>query len=341
MPAKDPLSVLLAPDAFKGTFDAGRVVAAMERGARQVPGVRCDRCPLADGGEGLLDALTGPLALEHRTIEVRDPLGRPVAAAFGIDGELAVVEAARASGIELLRRGELDPWHADSYGTGELIAAAVRAGARRVLVGAGGVATVDGGAGAIAALDDAHVPREVALEVLCDVTTPWEHAAVTYGPQKGADSAMVERLAARLDRLAEHAARDPRGVPMTGAAGGLSGALWAARGARLHRGAERVLSCLDVDRRLAAADLVLTGEGCLDAQTAEGKLVAEVAARASAAGCRAEAIVGRRALREDAWRALGLAHVSEGSTLDEIAARAAEHVAAARRRRDPDEESKR
>jgi glycerate kinase len=334
------VAVLAAPDAFKGTFAARAVAQAMERGALRTPGASCVTRPLADGGEGTLDALTEPLALTHHQLEVGDPLGRPVPAAFGLapDSALAVVEAARASGMERLEPDELQPWRATSYGTGQLIAAAARAGARRVLVGAGGVATVDGGAGALAALDDEGVPRSLELVVLCDVTTPWERAAPVFGPQKGADADMVSRLARRLDAMAHGAPRDPRGVALTGAAGGLSGGLWAFRGAELARGAPYILDRLGIDRRLAAVDLVLTGEGCLDGQTAEGKLVAELARRAAAAGCRVEAIVGRCELSPARQRALGLSRVSEATTLAAIADCAAHHVATLQPRLHPDDD---
>ena len=168
----------------------------------------------------------------RHSVSVSDPLGRPIETEFALlpDGS-ALVEMARASGLALVAEDERDAWEASTRGTGELIAAAAAAGAERVVVTVGGSATTDGGAGALAALDDAGV--EIDLEVVCDVRTPFEDAPRVFAPQKGADAKTVERLERRLAELAAGWPRDPRGEPMTGCAGGLSGGLWAARGARL------------------------------------------------------------------------------------------------------------
>ncbi len=321
-----PPRVLVAPDSFKGTFAAAQVADAIARGLERA-GVVADRCPLADGGEGTRDALLA--ARGGRLVEaaVHDPLGRPLTASFallGEDGRTAAVEMAAASGLPLLAADELDPWRADTYGTGELIAAALDAGAREMLVAAGGSATVDGGAGALRALAEraggADPLAGARLVVLCDVTTPWERCAEVYGPQKGADAAMVARLAARLEQQAATLPRDPRGVPMSGAAGGLSGALWAACGAELAPGAPAVLDAAGFDARLRGAAAVICGEGRLDAQTGEGKLVGEVARRAREAGVPALALAGDCALDEPGWRALGLAGAASASTLAELEA---------------------
>jgi glycerate 2-kinase len=217
----------------------------------------------------------------------------------------AIVETAAASGLALVAERDRDAWAASSYGTGELIADAARRGARAILLAAGGSATTDGGAGALAALaartkEAAAARGDARLIVLCDVRTPFEQAAATFAAQKGADADTTAALAARLDALAARLPRDPRGVPLTGCAGGLSGGLWAALGAQLVPGAAWVLDALAVDERLRCARAVITGEGRLDAQTAEGKLVAELAhrarrvARAGAAGLPVHALGPRR-----------------------------------------------
>lgn len=300
--------LLIAPDSFKGTFSAPAVAAAIARGARAA-GAECDLCPAADGGEGTLAVLLDALGGTTTEVTAHDPLGRPLTAPLGWldDGATAVVETATASGLALLAPHERDPEAASTYGTGELVAAAATAGARRILVTAGGSATVDGGAGALAAIADAGGLRDAELIVLCDVTTPFEQAARVYGPQKGADPAAVERLTARLQEQAQTLPRDPRGVPMSGAAGGLSGALWAAHGARLVAGAAWVLDRLGFDARLARAQAVVTGEGRLDAQTRAGKLVGEIAARCRRAGVPLHVVAGELALDDAGLTALGIA----------------------------------
>ena len=209
---------------------------------------------MADGGEGTMDALVGALGGELREATVPDPLGRPVEARFALlpDGS-AVVETAQASGLGLVSEDERDAWAASTRGTGELIAAATEAGAERVIVTVGGSATTDGGAGALEALAEAGLRPE--LDVLCDVRTPFEHAPSVFGPQKGADPEMVERLEERLEELARSFERDPRGEPMTGAAGGLSGGLFGALGARLVPGAAYVLDAIGFDDRDAGVGL--------------------------------------------------------------------------------------
>jgi glycerate kinase len=252
--------------------------------------------------------------------DAHDPLGRPIRAHIALleDGGTALVEVAAASGLALVAPEERDPERATTYGTGELIAAAVEAGAAVVLVAAGGSATVDGGSGALDAIRERGGLRRSRVVVLCDVKTPWERAAAVYGPQKGADPAAVERLSAKLDALADALPRDPRGVPMTGAAGGLSGALWAALGAALEPGAAWVLDALDFDARMRASRAVVTGEGRLDAQTLQGKLVGEICTRARQAGVPAHAVVGQDALDAFDKRILDLQVVHEAGTLEEL-----------------------
>jgi glycerate kinase len=313
MPKMPP--VVVAPDSFKGTLAAGEVADAVAEGL-VAAGWEADRCPIADGGEGTLEVLLGARGGEVFEVDAHDPLGRPVRARFGRlgDGAVAVVEVAAASGLGLVAEGERDAVAASSAGTGELIAAAVAGGAREVLVAAGGSATTDGGRGAIDALARAGGPGSTRLTVLCDVRTAFERAAEVFAPQKGADPGQVSRLARRLQALARELPRDPRGVPMTGAAGGLAGGLWAAFGARLVPGAAYVLDAVGFDARMLAARAVVTGEGRIDAQTLTGKAAGEVAVRCRQHGVPCHAIVGRRAINAFDQRRLDLASIDEAST---------------------------
>ena len=318
-----PTPVLLAPDSFKGTFSAPEVAAALapplERGGHAV-----DRCPLADGGEGTADALRGALGGRHVAADAHDPLGRPIGSSFVLLGDgSAVVDTAAASGLELIAPGERDPEAASTRGTGELIVAAAR-GAPLVLVGIGGSATTDGGAGALEAIAAAGGLGDARVVCLCDVRTSWESAADTFGPQKGAGPEAIARLARRLDDLAATLPRDPRGVPMSGGAGGRAGALWAAGGAALAKGAAFVLQTVGFDERLRRAGTVVTGEGRLDATTVAGKVVSRVSRLAQEAGVAVHAVVGQDATTSADRRALGLASIREASTAAELADAAAE-----------------
>jgi glycerate kinase len=314
-----PERVLVAPDSFKGSFTAVEVADAIGAGVAAA-GRAVDLCPVADGGEGTAAAVVAARGGELIEVEVSDPLGRPVQAALGLldGGATAVLDTAAASGLALVGPDELDAVAASTRGTGELIVAAVEAGARSVLVGAGGSATTDGGEGAISLLREAGGLRGARLAVLCDVRTPFEDAARVFGPQKGASSEEVRRLTRRLRAMAGRLPRDPRGVPMTGAAGGLAGGLWAAFAAELVPGAAFVLDLLDFDSRMRAARAVVTGEGRLDLQSLAGKAVSEVATRARQSGVPCHAIVGRRALDAFGARVLDLQAVIEASTLHEL-----------------------
>ena len=313
------LPVLVAPDSFKGTIPASRVaatvVAGLRDGGRDAVGL-----PVADGGEGTMDALIAARGGERRRAVVSDPLGRPVEAEFALlEGSgLGVVEMARASGLDLVAEDERDAFAASTRGTGELIAAAVEAGASEVLVAAGGSATTDGGAGAVRALSDVGVRPD--LVVACDVRTPWEDAPRVFGPQKGADPDTVRRLERRMTRLAAAAPRDPRGVPMTGAAGGLAGGLWAHVGARLVPGASYVLDAVGFDRAMRGSRFVVTGEGKLDEQTLAGKVVGEVATRCRQAGVACHAVVGREALDGFLERVIDLSTVTEAGSVRRLRA---------------------
>jgi glycerate kinase len=322
--------VLVAPDSFKGTFDAAQVAGAIGRGLERAGLMPPDLCPLADGGEGTLDALLPQLGGELVGAEVRGPLGRPVRTGFGLieGGGTAIVEMAMASGLGLVAEDERDAWAASTYGTGELIAAAAAAGARVILVAVGGSATSDGGAGALEAIEAGGGLRGARIVVLCDVRTTFEDAPRVFGPQKGADAATIARLEERLGQLAATLPRDPRGVPMTGCAGGLSGGLWAAHGAVLEPGAPFVLDALDFDERMRAARAVVTGEGKLDEQTLQGKLVGEIGTRARQRGVPLHAIVGTDSLDAFGKRMIDLQMVQEATSLAELEA-AGERLGAA------------
>jgi glycerate 2-kinase len=310
-----PTTILVAPDSFKGTFTAPEVASAIGRGLEQ-GGWEVDVCPIADGGEGTLPVLAEALGAELHTARVSDPLGRELEAKFALteDGR-AVLETAAASGLSLVGERERDPVAASTYGTGQLISAALDGGARSVYLGVGGSATTDGGAGALRALREHGGLGEAKLTVLCDVRTPFEDAARVFAAQKGADPDHVRRLTARLHSLARGYGRDPRGVPMTGAAGGLSGGLWAELGAELLPGAPFVLDALRFDIRMRAARAIVSGEGSLDRQSLAGKAISEVATRARQAGVPSHAIVGANRLDAFDQRILDLQVVLEARTL--------------------------
>ena len=267
--------VVAAPDKFRGTATAAQVAEAMARAAAGA-GWTCDRAPVADGGEGLLEALGGSV----RRTRVTGPLGRPVEAEWRMQAGRAVIEMARASGLSLVGGPEgNDPLRASTTGTGQLVAAAVAAGARSVIVGAGGSATTDGGLGCLRALEPLARLRGVELVVACDVTIAFVDAAPLFAPQKGATPAQVALLTNRLERLAQVYERDHgvdvRSLPGAGAAGGLAGGL-AAVGASLVPGFDLVADAVALAERIEGADLVLTGEGFLDDQSFQGKAVGGV-----------------------------------------------------------------
>jgi glycerate kinase len=284
--------LVAAPDKLRGTATAPEVAAALGRAAVRA-GWTCDEAPMADGGEGTLEALGGP----NRTTTVTGPLGAPVEAAWRLDGRTAVIEMARASGLALVGGAEgNDPVAASTAGTGELIVEAVDKGAARVIVGLGGSATTDGGLAALRALHPLGRLKGVDLVVACDSRVGFLEAATSFAAQKGATAAQVELLRRRLERLAqvylaEHGV-DVLTLEGAGAAGGLGGGL-AAAGARLVSGFELVAEEVRLDERLDGADLVITAEGFLDAMSFEGKVVGGVASLAAALDVRALAIAGQ------------------------------------------------
>ena len=285
------MRVLAAPDKFRGTAAASEIAAAVAVAA-EAASASCDQAPMADGGEGTLDALGGPT----RSSVVTGPLGEPVTAPWRLSRGTAVIEMALASGLAVAGGASAnDPLSATTAGTGELIAEAVGAGARRVVVAVGGSATTDGGLGALQALPSEARMRGVEIVVACDVRTPFLDAAAVYGPQKGASPAQVELLSRRLTRLAQVYLHD-HGVdvtelPCAGAAGGLAGGL-AARGASLVNGFEVVADELGLHERITDADLVVTGEGRYDTTSLEGKVVGGVAQSAAQSGIAVLALVG-------------------------------------------------
>jgi glycerate 2-kinase len=310
-------TVLVAPDSFKGTFAAGEVAEAIGSGLRD-GGRPVDLCPAADGGEGTLDALVAAMGGSVHSVEASDPLGRKIEARFALSGMTGIVETAAASGLGRVAPAERNAVEASTYGTGQLLVAAAAAGADTILLGVGGSATTDGGAGAIRAIAREGGLDAVRLVVLCDVRTTFADAARVFAPQKGADDDQVKELTARLNAQARRLPRDPRGEPMTGAAGGLSGGLWAAFGAELVSGAGFVLDAVGFDARMRAARAVVTGEGRLDEQSLVGKVVSEVATRSRQAGVPCHAIVGTRELDAMGARVLDLERVLEATTLDEL-----------------------
>lgn len=276
---------------MRGTATAQQVAAAAGRAAAAA-GWHHDEVPVADGGEGTLDALGGP----NRATTVTGPLGEPVDAAWRLAGRTAVIEMARASGLGLVGGADHnDPIAASTAGTGELLSTAVDAGATRLLVGLGGSATTDGGLGALRSLYPLHRLAGVEIVALCDVRTTFVDAAEVFAPQKGASPAQVELLRRRLERLADvyladHGV-DVRGIEGAGAAGGLAGGL-AVAGAKLMSGFDAVADELDLHDLIEGADLVITAEGFLDEQSFEGKVVGGVTDMAAALDVPVVAVVG-------------------------------------------------
>jgi glycerate kinase len=316
------MRILVAPDSFKGSLSAPAAARAMARGIRAVfPEADVVETPIADGGEGTVEALVAATGGSLRPMTVRGPLGEPVTAVWGVlgDGRTAAIEMAAASGLLRVPEGRRDPSLASTSGTGELVRAALDAGLRRIVLGLGGSATNDGGAGFARALgvrflDEAGGdlpeggaalarlarvelagldPRlaETELLVACDVDNPLcgpRGASAVFGPQKGATPEAVRELDAALARFARIAARDTgreaAEVPGAGAAGGFGAGLLFFTPARLRPGVAVVLEAVGFDEWVEGADLVFTGEGRTDAQTAMGKAPAGVAAAAQRHG---------------------------------------------------------
>ena len=285
------MRVVAAIDKFRGTLTARQAARAVGDACFEA-GHDAVEVPLADGGEGTLEALGGG----NRVSEVTGPLGDPVRASWQLRRDTAVIEMAAASGLALVGGpAHNDALAATTTGTGELIDAALDAGARRIVVGLGGSATTDGGLGAVSSI---HAParlKRVEFLIACDVDTAFVDAARVFGPQKGASPAQVTLLTRRLEQLAQRYRTqygvDVSSLPGAGAAGGLAGGL-AALGGRLVPGFELVADVVDLADHIAEADLVITGEGLLDDQSFHGKVVGGVVAMARRAGVRVPVVCG-------------------------------------------------
>jgi len=383
------MKIVIAPDSFKESLTAAEVCEAIARGLRAVlPDAVLDKCPMADGGEGTVDALVAATNGTFQRTTVAGPLGEPVAAGWGLLGRTgplppdgttpgpggpltAVLEMAAASGLPLVPVEKRNPLKTTTLGTGQLIRAALDHGVRRIILGIGGSATTDGGAGCAQALGarflDAHGrvlpngacgetlaqiaridlsrfdPRIAATDILvaCDVDNPLcgpRGAAAVYGPQKGATPEIVrqldEGLAHFADVIARDLGKDVRNVPGAGAAGGLGAGLLAFCGAAIRPGVEIVIDAVRLRERLIGADLLITGEGRLDRQSMMGKLIAGVGRAARAAGVPVVALVGSVGEGADAALAVLQSYLCitpPGTPPPEALARAAEHLEASAR----------
>lgn len=322
------MKIVIASDSYKGSNTSLKVAGLIEKGARVVfPDADVVKIPIADGGEGTVEALVSGLGGEIIQVNAEDPLNRQVSAFYGIIDGKAVLEMAAASGLPLLKENEKNPRKASTYGTGQVLAAALEAGYRDITIGIGGSATNDGGAGMAQALgyrltdrDGGEIPRggaaladiasvdssgvnpllkDAKIHVACDVDNPLlgEHgASAVYGPQKGADPQMVKELDSALrhfaDVVEDWKGRPMREIPGAGAAGGLGFGLTAFCDAEIKSGIETILDLVDFTEKIDGADLVITGEGKIDGQSIRGKVPIGVAARTAPAGLPVLAIVG-------------------------------------------------
>lgn len=367
------MKIVIAPDSYKESLSAAEVALAIEAGFREVfPEARFCRLPVADGGEGTVDAMVAATGGRRIVVQVTGPLGQPVEAFYGLtgDGATAVIEMAAASGLALVPPGLRNPLLTTSFGTGELIRAALDSGARHLIVGIGGSATNDAGAGMLQALGvslvdgagealgpgggglgalaqiriDGLDPRlaSCCIEVACDVDNPLtgeRGASAVFGPQKGATPAMVQRLDANLAHFAavlqQALGVAVADVPGAGAAGGMGAALLGVVGARLRPGIEIVTAALGLEAAVADADLVIVGEGRLDAQSLGGKAPLGVARIARRHGKPVIAIAGGLGDDVAALQAQGIeaafSVVRRPCSLDEALAGAAGNLHAAAR----------
>jgi glycerate kinase len=325
------MKFVLAPDSFKESMTAKEVSEAMERGIKKViPDTECIQVPMADGGEGTVQSLVDATNGEIVEVEVTGPDGKRIKAMFGLlgDGKTAVIEMASASGIHLIKKEERNPLYTTTYGTGELIKAALDRGVNSIFIGIGGSATNDGGAGMIqalgarlldkdgnelafggGALDKLHCIElseldnrinNVKIDVACDVTNPLTGptgASHVFGPQKGATPELVKILDANLCHYAEvirnQLGKDIENVPGAGAAGGLGAGLMAFLNAELKRGVDLVIEYTNLEEKMKGADYVFTGEGSIDSQTVFGKTPYGVSTTAQKLGIPVIAFAGR------------------------------------------------
>lgn len=328
----DTLSVLIASDSFKGSVSSLGIADLLEEGIhRVVPGCEVRKFAIADGGEGTVEAVMSALGGQQMCVEVRDPLGDDVTAHYGMIGDdTAVIEMAEASGITLIEQNSENAGRASTWGVGQVMLDAVEHGAKRIYIGLGGSATSDGGAGMAKALgvrflnsagEDipcgligleeldsidcsqmTHALDDVEIIAITDVTNPLtgpDGAVYVYGPQKGIPADAIARMDGMMVRYAQilkdTVGRDVDAVPGSGAAGGLGAALVAFCNAQIARGIDTVLDLIGLEEAMADVDLVITGEGRMDAQSAFGKAPVGVARRAKHHGIPVVAVVGGRA----------------------------------------------
>ena len=325
-----PITIGIAPDSFKGTLTALEAATLVEKGLKKaLKRIKVRKIPMADGGEGTARTIVEATGGKMLSRTVKNPIGRKVKAEFGLsgDGKTAVIEMAAASGLALLKLGQRNPMKTSTYGTGELIRAALDLKVKKILIGIGGSATNDGGTGMARALgvkfldkkgrvipegggplkDLASIDmsgldkriKKVKVEVACDVDNPLtgpKGAAKVYGPQKGASPAMIKKLDANLKLLAKIVKRDVGvailRVPGSGAAGGLGGGLMAFLGGELRPGIDIVIDSVKLEKKLKGCDLVIAGEGRMDGQTVYGKTPAGVAKTAKKLGIPVIALCG-------------------------------------------------
>lgn len=362
------MKIVIAPDSFKDSLSAKQVANAIAEGLQDVmPNVECCCIPVADGGEGTMVALIDATGGRYFDVEVMDPLQRKISAQFGVlgDGETAVIEMANASGIELLEAGQRNPMVTTSYGTGQLILAALEMGVKKIIVAIGGSATNDGGIGMMTALgarfndSDGHQVayggnglhnivsiesdqldarlNDVEFICACDVDNPLtgeKGASAVFGPQKGASSEMVEQLDLGLknyaQRIHHQLGKDVEFVPGSGAAGGLGAALLAFLNAELKPGIDIVLQAVELEKHLENADIVITGEGRIDGQTIHGKTPVGVSRLAQSKGIPTVALAGALGEGCRSLRSAGIAGcfsvLSKPCTLTEALENAEENV---------------
>lgn len=356
--------IVLAPDSFKGTLSSRQVCEEIATAAGRVfPGCQVKSVPVADGGEGSVEAFLAAMGGERKELAVQGPFGEEMTGFYGLveGGRTAIIEMAACAGLPLAE-GRLDPERATTYGVGQLMVDAARSGCKKIILGLGGSCTNDGGCGAAAAAGarffrengEAFVPTggtlgEIAgmdltglrrafagveIVAMCDIDNPLygeAGAAYIFGPQKGADPAMVERLDQNLQALEQVVKRalgaDLAQMPGAGAAGGMGYGMAAFFGAKLQPGIETVLDTVDFDRLLEGADLVFSGEGRLDAQSVRGKVVAGVARRAKAAGVPLVALVGQIGQGFEPMYDLGLSAVFSINRAAQPLAESAPHAA--------------
>lgn len=316
------MKIVIASDSYKGCLSSSEVAAAATRAIKEIhPDAEVVSVPMADGGEGTVEAVVENLGGRIEHVTVSDPLGRSAEAFYGVSGDLAIIECAAAVGLPMMSVEELNPLVANTKGMGELLVAAFSAGCRRFFIGLGGSGTNDGGMGMLLAdgfkeLSDIARQKGIEVTVACDVDTPFvgpDGATYVFGPQKGATAETLPILEARMEeaaaRILADTGVDVRNMRGAGAAGGLGGALCAYLGAKLERGVDMVLDIIDFDRKIQGADLIITGEGRSDFQTLKGKTACGVLERARRQGIATALVSGaikdEEVLREGGFSLIG------------------------------------